>query len=70
MPFSQKIENIMVPVEDLPLVSEDDLVAQAVEVMRHFFHRQDGTWFSSSPCNRLQGSVGRSSNPAKPVKSV
>lgn len=45
MSFSQKIENIMVPVDDLPIVSEDDLVAQAVEEMRHFFHRQDGTWF-------------------------
>lgn len=45
MPYSQKIENIMVPVHEFPVVRENLLVAEAVQEMRHFFHQCDGTWF-------------------------
>ncbi|SFR07920.1 CBS domain-containing protein [Desulfoscipio geothermicus] len=45
MPSKQTVENIMVPLHHFPLVREDDVVAEAIRVMRHFFHRQDGTWY-------------------------
>jgi len=45
MPLSQKIETIMVSVDNLPIIYNDYLVAQAVAVLRQFSHRQDGTWY-------------------------
>ncbi len=45
MPYRQTVENIMVPVHDFPVVEEDDVVAEAVRVMRQFFHQRDGTWY-------------------------
>jgi len=45
MSRNQKIENIMVSVDNLPVIRNDYPVARAVEVMRQFSHRQDGTWF-------------------------
>ncbi|TYO92310.1 CBS domain protein [Desulfallas thermosapovorans DSM 6562] len=35
----------MVPVDDFPVIREDYVVAEAVKIMRQFFHQQDGTWF-------------------------
>jgi len=45
MPYRQTAEKIMVPVEELPLVGDRDVVAEAVSKMRQFFHQRDGTWY-------------------------
>lgn len=45
MPYGQTVENIIVPVHEFPIVREQNVVAEAVQVMRQFFHQRDGTWF-------------------------
>lgn len=45
MPYRQTAEKIMVPVGELPLVRDRDIVGEVVGEMRNFFHQRDGTWY-------------------------
>ncbi|GBF33541.1 CBS domain containing protein [Desulfocucumis palustris] len=45
MPVTRLVRNIMVPVEEYPMVEEGASVLEAVWKIRESFHRKDGTWY-------------------------
>ncbi|WP_027364500.1 CBS domain-containing protein [Desulfotruncus alcoholivorax] len=55
MPYRLTAEKIMVPVGELPLVRDRDVVAEVVREMRNFFHQRDGTWYGFQAALVLDG---------------
>ncbi|WP_347487955.1 CBS domain-containing protein [Desulfoscipio sp. XC116] len=43
--YNKTVDQIMVPINDCPVVREADIVAEAIDTMRRFMHILDGTWF-------------------------
>ena len=42
---SRRVKDLMVPVNEYPVIHEDTTVAEAVNLIRETFHRKDGTWY-------------------------
>lgn len=42
---NKKVRNIMVPVNEYPVINENNSAAEAFKLMRDYFHQKDGTWF-------------------------
>ena len=42
---NKKVRDIMVPISEYPVISEDTPVSGAVRIMREYFHQKDGTWY-------------------------
>lgn len=45
MPITRQVRDIMVPIEEYPVVSEDAMVIEAIQKLRESSHQQDGTWY-------------------------
>lgn len=45
MPVTRRVRDIMVPIEEYPVVSEDTMVLEAIKTLRESFHLKDGTWY-------------------------
>lgn len=45
MPVTRLVRDIMVPIEEYPVVYEDAMVIEAINTLRESFHRKDGTWY-------------------------
>ena len=45
MPITRQVKNIMVPIEEYPVVDEGATVLEAVMRLRDSFHQMDGTWY-------------------------
>lgn len=41
----KKVTDVMVPISEYPIIYEDTSVAQAMAIMREFFHQKQGTWY-------------------------
>ncbi len=45
MPVTRLVRNIMVPIEEYPVVEEGASVLEAIQKLRESFHQKDGTWY-------------------------
>lgn len=45
MSITRLVRDIMVPIEEYPVVSEDATVAEAIARLRDSLHQKDGTWY-------------------------
>ena len=45
MPITRLVRDIMVPIEEYPVVYEDAMVIEAIHALRDSFHQKDGTWY-------------------------
>lgn len=45
MPITRLVRDIMVPIEEYPVVYEEATVAEAISKLRESFHQKDGTWY-------------------------
>ncbi len=45
MPITRLVRDIMVPIEEYPVVYEDATIMEAAKTLRESFHQKDGTWY-------------------------
>ena len=45
MPITRLVRDIMVPIEEYPVVYENAMVIEAIHALRDSFHQKDGTWY-------------------------
>lgn len=45
MPLIRRVRDIMVPIEEYPVVEESATIMDAAKKLREFFHQKDGTWY-------------------------
>lgn len=45
MPINRLVRDVMVPIEEYPVVDENATIMEAARTLREFFHQKDGTWY-------------------------
>lgn len=45
MPITRLVRDIMVPIEEYPVVYDDAMVLEAIHALRDSSHQKDGTWY-------------------------
>ena len=45
MHLTKTCKDIMVPVSDYPQIKQEAHIAEAIEILKNFFHEKDGTWY-------------------------
>lgn len=45
MYLAKAVRDIMVPVSDYPQIRQEARIAEAIEILKNFFHEKDGTWY-------------------------
>lgn len=52
---NKKVRDIMVPLNEYPVIHEDTSVSKAVMIIQESFHRKDGTWYGNQSALVVNG---------------